>query len=518
MAEALEARRLLSGVWTGADIAANRDLPIAASHTVRPRAVPIGMASPFTDTQVTLPTPIDTFGPMVAVDGTIIIGHAIESPDQAVHPAMFYDPATGQFSIVHLPRTLGTAATTVGDKAIFAGGDGGHQSNSVAHVSDAVDIYDAANGTWSSATLSDRRFDMNAVTIGSQAIFFGGWGSGSESGVYDPGDAVDIYDNTSGQWTHAQLSAARNGPWAVVGTKIVFGPGRTHLFPGKPDLVNVTDVYDTATEQWSVAPPSPMKRAPLAGAVVGNTAAFIDENRAYFYDLTSGQWSMRRLSKRGSGEGLVATADGSGIAWRSGGTTIDVFDPARRPFPLLRPTPHIQYSDRVAELDGRAVFLTISARYTDDSLHTHYFLDAYDSPSGQWSSARVTTGAAAYPTDHVVGNQLIIAGQSQGLQAPTMDLFTEAMVAGPARPSPADGATVRASHPDPFTWSPVPGATGYDVYLDDRLTQTGPDAQLDPTLLLFLSPGWHTWSVVARLPESTTLTGPTWRFRLGAGG
>ncbi len=64
------------------------------------------------------------------------------------------------------------AATTVGTKAIFAGGLGGITNSGISNV---VDIYDASTGKWSTATLSQARYGLAATTVGTKAIFAGGY-------------------------------------------------------------------------------------------------------------------------------------------------------------------------------------------------------------------------------------------------------------------------------------------------------------------------------------------------------
>jgi hypothetical protein len=72
-------------------------------------------------------------------------------------------------------------ATTVGTKAIFAGGE------SASGYSNVVDIYDSSNDTWSTDTLSQARSWLGATTVGSKAIFAGGNSASGNSNV------VDIY-------------------------------------------------------------------------------------------------------------------------------------------------------------------------------------------------------------------------------------------------------------------------------------------------------------------------------------
>jgi hypothetical protein len=130
-----------------------------------------------------------------------------------------YDTGTGQWSTATLSVARDfLAATTVGTKAIFAGGD---DSNSAyGNPTNAVDIYDASTGQWSTATLSQPRTYLAATTVGTRALFAGGLLNGGSS------SAVDIYDASTGQWSTATLSQARYRLAATtVGTKALFAGG-----------------------------------------------------------------------------------------------------------------------------------------------------------------------------------------------------------------------------------------------------------------------------------------------------
>ncbi|MBL0340047.1 MAG: hypothetical protein IPP71_03505 [Bacteroidetes bacterium] len=100
-------------------------------------------------------------------------------------------------------------ATAVGTKVFFAGG----QSLNGFNYS-VVDIYDNSTGLWTTANLSVARSGLSATTVGTKAFFAGG------------GAVVDIYDNSTGLWTTANLSVARADLSATaVGTKVFFAGG-----------------------------------------------------------------------------------------------------------------------------------------------------------------------------------------------------------------------------------------------------------------------------------------------------
>ena len=77
-------------------------------------------------------------------------------------------------------------------------------------VFNTVDIFHATSGTWSTAALSAARMHLVATSLPNQglAIFAGGY-IWTSSGT-DYFKTVDIFDATSGTWSTAALSVARD--------------------------------------------------------------------------------------------------------------------------------------------------------------------------------------------------------------------------------------------------------------------------------------------------------------------
>jgi hypothetical protein len=97
-----------------------------------------------------------------------------------------------------------------------------------------VDIYDSSSNTWSTHTLSQARANLAATTVGTKAIFAGGSGS----------NVVDIYDSSSNTWSTATISQARSSLAATtVGTKAIFAGGYKAIFAGETWYSNVVDIY-----------------------------------------------------------------------------------------------------------------------------------------------------------------------------------------------------------------------------------------------------------------------------------
>ena len=85
-----------------------------------------------------------------------------------------------------------------------------------------VDIFNSLTGQWTTATLSQARYSLAATSIGNYALFGGG------NGPYVIDSTVDIFNALTGQWTTASLSQARYELAATtVGNYALFGGGDT---------------------------------------------------------------------------------------------------------------------------------------------------------------------------------------------------------------------------------------------------------------------------------------------------
>jgi hypothetical protein len=124
------------------------------------------------------------------------------------------------------------AATSVGGLAMFAGGLAGFSQP----ASNIVDVYNVRTGRWyASPALSQARWSLAATSVGNLAIFAGG------------GNAVDIYNAVTGKWSTATLSQGRSDLAATtVGNLAMFAGGYTG-----GGVSNVVDIYDASNGQWS---------------------------------------------------------------------------------------------------------------------------------------------------------------------------------------------------------------------------------------------------------------------------
>ena len=259
-----------------------------------------------------------------------------------------YDVAKNTWSTAHLsqPRQ-DLVATTVGTKVLFAGGytdtASSSSSSSISCVkveSNVVDIYDTATGTLSTAKLSRARYRLAAATIGNKAIFAGGE---SDSGYVAD---VDIYDDATGVWSTASLSAPRS--WlaaSAVGTKALFAGGEVPLV-GYDQAINVIDIFDASTNSWSTAKLS-TARENLAATTVGTKVMFAggrankgeDASVVDIYDSASGNWTTAQLSQ--ARQFIAAASTGTkavflggyaypapGITFHGNSAVIDIYDSA----------------------------------------------------------------------------------------------------------------------------------------------------------------------------------------------
>jgi hypothetical protein len=116
-----------------------------------------------------------------------------------------YNVVSNTWTVAHLSQArTGIAATVVGSKVIFAGGNTGDYLNG---ETNRVDVYDLANNQWSTDLLSVPRMSMSAITVNNKAYFSGGvqyyWAGGTQ---YHPNKTIDIYDNNTNAWSTASLT------------------------------------------------------------------------------------------------------------------------------------------------------------------------------------------------------------------------------------------------------------------------------------------------------------------------
>lgn len=154
----------------------------------------------------------------------------------------------------------GMAIGSVGSKVFFAGGG----NNDWIDVTSRIDVYDAASDCWSTAELSVPRKYLTAATVGNKILFAGGgvWGplpGGSQFNYLVGTDVVDIYDNATNKWSTAALSEGRYElSSAGIDNKLYFGGGLHSMFTAS----NTIDIYDAITNTWSTSQLQEAKASP----------------------------------------------------------------------------------------------------------------------------------------------------------------------------------------------------------------------------------------------------------------
>jgi N-acetylneuraminic acid mutarotase len=119
-------------------------------------------------------------------------------------------------------------------------------------VTSRVDIYDTVSQTWSTAELTQARYDISVIAVGNK-IFFAG---GTDDWFFT--SRIDIYDVSSNTWSTAELSKAR-GRMAVaaIGNRVFFAGGDCFDGDAGGTMINsvsdVVDIYDISTNTWTVS-------------------------------------------------------------------------------------------------------------------------------------------------------------------------------------------------------------------------------------------------------------------------
>ena len=140
----------------------------------------------------------------VHCDGHMMIRVAAGSYAGESSVVDLFNCLTQTWSTAHLSvARTGLVAASVGSIALFAGGqsrkpfDNGNQHMPSYSDSSFVDVFHVTTGKWSNASLSVARKYLAATTVGDVAVFAGG----------EHSDAVDLYQLTGGS-TFAAAAAA----------------------------------------------------------------------------------------------------------------------------------------------------------------------------------------------------------------------------------------------------------------------------------------------------------------------
>ena len=230
-----------------------------------------------------------------------------------------YDFSTGTFSTMStglaVPRSF-LASTTIGQYTLFGGGE--IEAGTTGTDSSCVDIWDSTKSSWSTHLnsggnlLSHPRKKLAAASAGQYALFGGGYTSGEKDEPHRGYRAdVDIFNASNGNWTTATLSQPRQYIVAAnAGTKAVFAGGFCSPCLGQNNTSrsNVADVFDSETLTWSSHILSQRRSNLAATSVGGRWAVFgggtsdvgisgglVRSDVVDIYDGLNGEWQVATL-------------------------------------------------------------------------------------------------------------------------------------------------------------------------------------------------------------------------------
>ena len=325
----------MGAISVGSDIILSGASYYSSTGWVNSNAMEVYNTSTDKWSTTTLPGTATAGGAWAAVGNDLIIAGGASyssgtwTPSAAVN---IYNVSTGQWSIVPAlsQARWGMAAATVGDLAIFAGG--ATKSNGIWATSAAVDIYNMATNQWTTAELSVPRYGLAATTVGDLAIFAGGADSTYYGAASNASDAVDIYNASTGQWSTTSLSEARGYVAATtVGGDAIFAGGETHMndvvingnyLPGTGSYAasDVVDIYNSNTNEWTTAG-LPQAREGMSATSSGNLAFFAGgdtqsttavgnySDMVNIFNVNTDQWSVAELSQSRFGIASAAVGD-----------------------------------------------------------------------------------------------------------------------------------------------------------------------------------------------------------------
>ncbi|MCP3916685.1 MAG: hypothetical protein GY711_14110 [bacterium] len=322
-------------------------------------------------------------------------------------------------------------ATSIGTLALFGGGFTG--SFTVPPVRyDTVDIYDASTDTWSTATLSMARSWPAATSADGRAFFGGGRNAAG------PTRRVDIYDSQADTWTTAELSQGRDLLVAASAAgKVFFAGGR--ISTDAPS--SLVDIYDTQTDTWTTAALS-VARFSLAATSVGTLVLFAGgtapwhSDRVDIYDTSTSTWSTAVLSEARS---RLAATSVAGQAFFAGGfsTTVDIFEASSGTWTTANLS--------VPRNDLGATSVGHWAVFAGGALSTT--VDLFDTSTQTWSTTTFSLGRRRIAATTVGGQALFAGGRAGNTQHDTVDVFEPTLgllYCTPANPN-SSGAPARIS-------------------------------------------------------------------------
>jgi hypothetical protein len=231
---------------------------------------------------------------VASLGNRIFFAGGYTSGDAATNRVDIYNATTNTWSTAELSEArVSPAAASAGNKIFFGGGcplDGGLCET----PSSRVDVYDATTNTWSATELSEARAFLAATSVGNKVLFAGGWGNNAISAI---SKRLDSYNTITNQWSIDSISEARAGlVAATLNTKAFFGGGAIS-FGNTPVISSRVDIYNNATQTWTIAYLN--QSAEFAGAASDGTRVlfFPYGTRMEIYNSTSNNWYFSDLNQ-----------------------------------------------------------------------------------------------------------------------------------------------------------------------------------------------------------------------------
>lgn len=159
-----------------------------------------------------------------------------------------YDADLDEWTNTELTAARASPAVAVaGNYLICAGGYTNTEGNSA-----KVDLLNIPAGTWSTTVLSAPRFGISAATLGTKAYFTGGGHLNLAANYYNTSSSkVDVFDAADGTWSTSNLNKNRMTHSCVAwGNKIVVGGG------WRPEQTQTTGSIEILTDPSVVSAPT----------------------------------------------------------------------------------------------------------------------------------------------------------------------------------------------------------------------------------------------------------------------
>ena len=201
------------------------------------------------DVSLTKTTLTELYEHSSGLDATTVGNYALfgggssSTPHNSVTP--YNQSLTRQGSYYLIQKASGLAATTVGDYALFGGGEYLGSNSNYIYLS-YVNVFNTSlTRTTTNQGLSVARGELTATTVGNYALFAGG-----DNTSTDYISTVDAYDTSLTRTIPTSLSVAKTGGSATtVGNYALFGggaTGKTTSRPYKNIYTNVVNAYNTS--------------------------------------------------------------------------------------------------------------------------------------------------------------------------------------------------------------------------------------------------------------------------------